>query len=222
MDDHGVGDAVARLKDELGQDDSAALLRAYLAIDDGEPIYTGSRFDDFDGGGDRPEVAMRFTPADVVAVTFLSVQVPPRPTLWLVEDRTGQLQQVLRAIPTAGDPSDREASRQLTDRNSAANRLWSLLDEQVGLGWVTVSKLLARKRPHLLPVYDQVVKGTVRPRQTGWWTTVAEAFSDPNFVLDLTKVRQQAGAERLSLLRTLDVIIWMRHHDDYRREAAAT
>lgn len=218
-DDDVLNSAVARLNDEVGRRDSPQLLQAYFDDGGAEPAYTGSRFDDFDGGGHRPAVADRFTAADIVAVSLLSVQVPPRPALWLTEDPTGQVQELLPAIPTEGHPSTQEGSRQLTDPESEANRLWTLLESQAGLGWVTTSKLLARKRPHLLPVYDQVVKGIIRPPKTGWWATVARAFSDPGFVTQLTKVRQQADAERVSLLRTLDVIIWMRHHQKYRRDA---
>lgn len=41
---------------------------------------------------------------------------------------------------------------------SPAHTGWHLLRDQPGIGWVTVGKLLARKRPRLLPVYDRVVR----------------------------------------------------------------
>lgn len=220
--DRFLDEAIARLKSEIGQPDSADVLRAYLAEDDGRPSFTGSRFDDFDGGGDRPEVANRFTPADLVAATFLSVQVPPRPALWLSEDPTGQLHELLREIPAGVDPSDPAGAEELTAPDSHASRLWTLLDEQVGLGWVTVSKLLARKRPHLLPVYDQVLKGVVQPPRTGWWVTIAEAFTDADFVASVADLRGEARAEHLSLLRTIDIVVWMRHHDEYRRGSGSS
>jgi hypothetical protein len=61
-------------------DQAVALLRRYFAIgDDGQPNFTGSMFERFDGGGDAPHVVDRFTAADMVAVSMLSVDVPAAP-----------------------------------------------------------------------------------------------------------------------------------------------
>ncbi|WP_370623713.1 DUF6308 family protein [Williamsia muralis] len=58
-------------------DQAAALLRRYFDIGtEGQPNFTGSMFERFDGGGDAPHVVDRFTAADMVAVSMLSVDVP--------------------------------------------------------------------------------------------------------------------------------------------------
>ena len=58
-------------------DDAAALVtKYYTKLSRNDVPQTGSRFDDWAGGGDRPNVANSVTADDVLAVSFLSVQVP--------------------------------------------------------------------------------------------------------------------------------------------------
>jgi hypothetical protein len=72
-------------------------------------------------------------------------------------------------------------------------------------------KLLARKRPMLLPVYDSVVEAAIAPGDA-WWRIVAAFCSDADRLAALERVRRQAGAEYvLSPLRALDVVLWMRY-----------
>ncbi|MFF4147785.1 DUF6308 family protein [Streptomyces sp. NPDC001698] len=53
-------------------------LRRYFGIGmpPGGVPFTGSRLEHLAGGGDRPEVADRFTAEDLIAVQTLSVTVP--------------------------------------------------------------------------------------------------------------------------------------------------
>jgi len=93
--------------------------------------------------------------------------------------------------------------------------------KQDGAGWVTAGKLLARKRPALIPVYDNVVRCAF-----GWpqnaWTALRNALrhDDGSFRAMLDSVRQGAGVPcHVTSLRVLDVAIWMRHrslHTGYR------
>lgn len=55
-------------------------LRRYFGIGlpPGVGAFTGDRFEHLAGGGDRRQVADRFTAEDLVAVQTLSVTVPPR------------------------------------------------------------------------------------------------------------------------------------------------
>lgn len=62
------------------------------------------------------------------------------------------------------------------------------------LGRVAAGKLLARKRPHLIPVYDSRVEMVLK---------------DQDLVSELGSVRARAGADHLSLLRTFDIMCWM-------------
>ena len=49
------------------------------------PPYTGGRFEFLDGGGDGEEVCNRFTASDVVALSLLSVDLPGRVALDLLD-----------------------------------------------------------------------------------------------------------------------------------------
>ncbi|HVE46427.1 MAG TPA: DUF6308 family protein [Acidimicrobiales bacterium] len=102
--------------------------------------------------------------------------------------------------------------RETIAEGSPAARLWTLLEAVPGIGWVTGAKLLARKRPHLLPVYDQVVKAALQPRSGRFWEPLWEELQDVRIVGRLEEVRSGAGVDgAVSLLRILDVAIWMRN-----------
>ncbi|MDK1348939.1 DUF6308 family protein [Streptomyces sp. 378] len=134
-------------------------LRGYFGIDlpPGTRAFTGSRFEHLAGGGDRPEVADRITAEDLVAVQTLSVTVPAPVALDLLEGHLGaHLSDLLRVVPADLDMA--QADTVHLKPGSPAYRAWELLFGQHGVGWVTAGKLLARKRPRLLPVYDDVVR----------------------------------------------------------------
>ena len=95
------------------------------------------------------------------------------------------------------------------------------------LGETTTSKLLARKRPHLLPVIDSVVKNQLlrdggrsqrNKRKIGFYRSMWEVMSDAELRLPehLNVIREavyvQTGDERirrLSDLRVFDIVVWM-------------
>lgn len=70
--------------------------------------------------------------------------------------------------------------------------------------WVRSGKLLARKRPHLVPVYDNVVREpSMRGRASG--------VLGPSRATGLANLRDEAGATsaKFSLARVLHVALWM-------------
>lgn len=198
-------------------DDPAALITEYFArtaSGDGWQ-FSGARFDTLGGGGDHPDSANRFTADDLVAVTLLSVDIDPHAAIWILEDGENELSELLTQIPTHVDLHD--ADQALVDDGSPADRLWDQLEERPGIGWVTAGKLLARKRPQLVPVYDNVVRAAFE-NPDGFWLELHRALhSDPPLVDRLQQTRQAAGVEHISVLRTLDVVVWMRNHGSKRR-----
>jgi len=95
---------------------------------------------------------------------------------------------------------------------SPASRLWEIFKHCGGKNrWVTANKLLARKRPHLLPVYDNQVK-TLLGAPASFWACLWTWFeADPSRAGAVTSLRTEAGGiDDISLLRCLDVILWMR------------
>ncbi|MFE4660562.1 DUF6308 family protein [Streptomyces hydrogenans] len=189
-------------------------LRRYFGI--GLPLgagaFTGGRFEHLAGGGDRRQVADRFTAEDLVAVQTLSVTVPAPVALDLLEGPLGtQLSELLRDIPSNTDLVDADASV-ITD-GSPAYRAWRLLEDQYKIGWVTAGKLLARKRPRLLPVYDRVVRCALG-HPPSFWTDLRTALREDDAALHhrLLRLRQIAGLPKtVSALRVADVAVWMAH-----------
>ncbi|MET7497789.1 DUF6308 family protein [Streptomyces sp900116325] len=189
-------------------------LRRYFGIGlpSGGVPFTGSRFEHLAGGGDRPEVADRITAEDLVAVQTLSVTVPAPVALDILEGRlSATLSGLLHAIPGDTDMVDAEAD--VVADGSPADRAWHLLRDQPDVGWVIAGKLLARKRPRLLPVYDRVVRCAVG-RPPSFWLALHAALRADDRALhhQLLDLRQAAGLpETVSALRVCDVAVWMGH-----------
>jgi hypothetical protein len=83
---------LAALLDALDDPQSVTDLRRLLAIELQSvdvPPFTGGRFDRLGGGGDRPEVGDIITSDDLIAVEMLSVRVPPKVALDLLEGDLG-------------------------------------------------------------------------------------------------------------------------------------
>ncbi|WP_373870694.1 DUF6308 family protein [Micromonospora sediminimaris] len=69
---------------------------------------------------------------------------------------------------------------------------------------------LARKRPRLVPIHDDVVFRVLAPPRNKFWVTLAAALTD-SALRDAIEDLRPAGDESISLLRLLDVAIWIRH-----------
>ncbi|MFB6855857.1 DUF6308 family protein [Streptomyces sp. NPDC001939] len=196
------------------RDYAAGLLRRYWAIlPEGLPAYTGARFERLGGGGDRQEVVNHFTAEDFVAVAMLSVDVPARAILQVLEPvKPDYFNSLLSEIPADTELVD-AAARHIA-RDSPAWTLWTRLYEVDGIGPVGAGKLLARKRPHLLPVYDSVVKKVFeRPtKDLTFWSDVRDELRGGQgaLVSHLEDVRDLAAiGEDISVLRVLDVAAWL-------------
>jgi len=76
---------------------------------------------------------------------------------------------------------------------------------------VIADKLLARKRPRLIPVYDRVVK-TVTGGDRNYWVPLCRALQADDTALHrrLLRLREEAGLPAaVPGLRVSDVIAWM-------------
>ncbi|WP_405681773.1 DUF6308 family protein [Streptomyces sp. NBC_00057] len=204
-----------RLRAFIADPQAVVDLRRYFGIGlpPGAAAFTGSRFEHLAGGGDRPEVADRIMAEDLIAVQTLSVTVPAPVALDILEGPLGaQLSGLLHAIPRDIDMTDADISV-LAD-GSPADQAWQLLEDQPDVGWVIAGKLLARKRPRLLPVYDKVVRCALgRPRPSFWLALYAALREDDRALhRQLLALRQVAGVpEAVSALRVCDVAVWMGH-----------
>lgn len=174
-------------------------------------LYTGRGFERLEGGGDLPQVRDRITSADVLSLTFLSVtdRLPDVASATMVT-HADEITRLLAQLPVNVDMH--EVGWPVYAPSSPASELHELLRRCGGTDrWVTANKLLARKRPQLLPVYDSKVKTLLGAPSSFWeclWTWFA---GDPRRVVGLRRLRVEAGGiADISLLRCLDVVLWMR------------
>ena len=166
--------------------------------------FSGSTFDTY--GHNPPEL---ITGDDLLALTCLDEHVPPK-TLRLMMSTEGQLElgQLLQAIDTEvslGDPNDKVALQ-------AAGEAWTTLsgEHYPGVGEVKAGKLLARKRPLLIPIVDSVVRTVVEAPPFGYWDVFREFMSLSLTKSRLIELREVADTHGVSDLRILDAAVWMR------------
>ena len=100
---------------------------------------------------------------------MLSVSVPAKATIRLLDLIRDEWTSLLRLIATSLTPRDPDGREQLVDDKSPLSVLWKTLEDVPGIGWVTASTLCARKRPALAPVYDQHVRAP-SAGPTRWWS----------------------------------------------------
>lgn len=194
---------------------SAELIRHYLH--DGH--FTGGRFDTYATRRIEPD---QITGDDLTAVTLLAIRVTLRGKADIrpkhilgIEDHAHVLSGLLRQLPVdrpLHTLAEKEFERLLGERGPGTELFW-LLRNDIGLPRVATYKLLARKRPHLLAVRDTKVEKALHPREDDWWRPWWEELHNrPDLVTRLEALRKEADAAHLSLLRIVDVCVWMWEH----------
>jgi hypothetical protein len=231
-EDHAVtGDAseeegvslvsTAQLQEVLADPQSRLDLREYYHIGqpDYVPLYSGRRFDSLGLAGHEVNDADTFTATDLLAVQCLSVTVPTEVAMDLLEGELGRrLGDLLSRIPNDLDLGTGNALAVVAN-GSAADQAWQLLRRQSDVSWVTAGKLLARKCSRLIPVWDNVVR-CAYGRPDGAWTWLDERLRKQRAVLfhALETLHADSGLPgAVSPLRTLDVVVWMRHRKSHRK-----
>ncbi len=201
MTDQNVfNDAVSHFFQGEERENALSSLRAYLH----PGAFTGAWFDRIPNND-----PYAITAEDVVAVSMLSVDIPPRLSAWLLGDGAPHVRSLLEQIPLAEEIAD---SNLLLDESGPAWRLWAELRQFSGVGRTKTSKLMARKRPRLIPIYDSVVAEAlgIKTSNNTWklWTSFMRDIGISEFRDDA----DQVGAAHLSDLRIIDIVIWMRRH----------
>ncbi|MBU4617196.1 hypothetical protein IM877_21205 [Rhodococcus sp. GG48] len=206
-------DMMIRLPKVLVADDDGAaveVLRRYFT----EPLVktgylrSGARWDTWDSTGTRGRDADTFTADDLVAVTMLSVDVSPDGAQILLRERVDEFGELLVAVGPDRDLAD-EAD-ELTPASPVC-RLEAALWTVPSIGRTVASKLIARKRPRLFPIYDRVI-GEVLDTKQAHLEPVRTALRADDGTLQrrLVSLREQAGLdEAIPALRILTVLAWM-------------
>ncbi len=152
-------------------------------------------------------------------MTLLRVDVPADVALLLFEGDLGPaVAEQLERIPTDVGIDD-PAATEVFAPGYPAREAWRLLEQPFGMGWVITNKLLARKGPKLIPVYDQVVQCAFG-HPAGLWNWLVALFTADGGVLHerLLAARTAAGVPaEVTALRVLDIIMWMRHREGHLR-----
>ncbi|GAB3261529.1 DUF6308 family protein [Kineosporia babensis] len=202
---------------------AAALLTAYFGPADagGVPPYSGALFQTL--GGPDPD-PFRFTALDLVAVSLLSVTVPPPTAITILQTDAHLLGSYLiqidnsLALPDADDEL-------LEGQRSPLVGIWQTLRDYPGVGRTLASKLLARKRPSLVPIWDSVVAQEYGLRSSqGYWRGLRDQLTANDGELwrrALGLVSEGRLAHRVSPLRAIDVVTWMHGKDPDRSRRLA-
>lgn len=173
--------------------------------------FSGNFFERLDGGGDAEAVANEMTPGDLLSLSMLSVEVNGAAARELLQGpKAAAASELLAQIPRDLSLTDARGREALVE-DGPAWKLWFVLREVDTFGPVRTSKLLARKRPHLIPIYDCVVREQFGAKNSlRQWSDMSELFADADVVSHLERLREGAAVgEDISLLRVLDVVVWM-------------
>jgi len=203
-------DAVnARVDRLLEQSCTPGLVGAYFNSDG---PFAGETFDTLGKVATDPHVIGE---TDLLAVTLMGVMVQPRALRQILGPDRGDLSKLLESVSVDTDLWD------ATDSDLAcAAAVWNKLCRYRSIDWVTAGKLMARKRPRLIPVVDSVIVGAIAAPPHKYWTTFRETLKSPERRGRLRALRPSGLDERVSDLRVLDVVIWM-HHSRGRSALAA-
>lgn len=187
--------------------DAAEMLRRYYYVNSrGIPAYSGSQFEAIAA---HCSDAYTISAADIVAVSMLSVDVPAQAAIRLLGRDAAEITALLREIPVDSDIVDVEAEELAS--GSAASRLWDVLRSgRDGLGPTTTSKLIAAKRPRVIPIWDSFVQEATGLDTIDYWRRFQRVLTvDDHAVWNwLTELRREVPSS-VSALRVLDVLLWM-------------
>lgn len=169
--------------------------------------YTGAFFDRWPEEGPDPHPD-RFTADDLVSVGFLSVPIDQHAAVQMLHFQAEKFCRMLGEIDTDLDLADVEGSE--IHKNWPAWRLEIELRKLPNIGPVRASKLIARKRPRLYPIYDTEVSTL-----TGTWPEFLKPFHKElqtnNFLRTRLKEAKSLAElpDTISEIRVFDVIAWM-------------
>jgi hypothetical protein len=212
--------AIPDILDEHHIDTAAKLLGTYYGrTTAGLPAYTGSMYNCWGGGGDTSRDVNRVTSDDLIAVSFLSVDVPGEAAFGILESQAVLISDLLAQIPADLDMADVQADEfdKVLGEASPALQLWHVLrgrdTGRRGMCVTRTSKLMARKRPLLVPVYDSAV-GHLMSLDLGsvgqwkrWHTALSDGTGLPQRLQEVRRISRIT--DPISDLRVMDIVLWM-------------
>lgn len=191
-------------------DEAVELLTRYYAVTAaGRPAYSGSQFEAMAALNSDPN---SIGPADFTAASMLSVNIPAQAAIRLLSRDANEITALLHHIPVdvdilTIDPNDLAPG-------GPASLLWQLLRRgNDGMGRTRTSKLIAAKRPRLIPIWDSFVEQATGLDTSDYWRQfqAALAADDRAIWTWLAQIRSAVPnvPAAVSNLRILDVLLWM-------------
>lgn len=143
---------------------------------------------------------------------MLSVDIPAQAAIRLLVRDAAEITELLKQIPADRDIIDIDPDELMA--GSASSKLWRVLRRGTdGMGRTRTSKLIAAKRPRLIPIWDSFVEKATGLDTSDYWRQFESVLiADDNAVWKwLTDVRELTPnvPTGVSNLRTLDVLLWM-------------
>ncbi|MFF1883861.1 DUF6308 family protein [Pseudarthrobacter sp. NPDC058196] len=157
------------------------------------------------------------SPSDVLMANLLSLKLSALDVIPLFTDGDGPAQHVRKAVDQAlldlRDTDSFESYKDLSGLEQAVESLAAANRAALEVkGWtaVTVSKVLHRRRPHIVPLIDSRVYsfyGTKYPSEVraALWEDLQ---ANESWLADLAKDKLTPDGRQLSLLRLADILIW--------------
>jgi hypothetical protein len=175
----------------------------------GEGPFDGRHFESFIAMGDPA----CFGPVDLLAIQALQVSIPSGSALRLL-GCAAEFNAALNDLPSG---QLWETERAVFEPGGAVIKLFKLLDELPHVGTTKATKLMAAKRPHLIPIQDAFVQEALVLPKGRFWLPMYDQLADASlrkFIGDATK----GAPDGVSLLRRIDVAVWMHVNDRKKAE----
>ena len=142
-----------------------------------------------------------FTTEDVLALCLLDIRPRPGAVRRLM---SGDMDRCLIDLTTE------RTIWQMTDKDHAAmTNAWDDLRTLDNFGRTAVSKLLARKRPGLVPIRDSVIERVLGIGDRPWWGPLGGVLQDKALRDSIDHLWTGPDEDRPTTLRLLDVAAWM-------------
>lgn len=195
---------------ERRTEEAAELLQRYYATTStGAPAYSGSQFEAMAALNSDP---YSIGPADFTAVSMLSVRIPAQAAIRLLGPDSAEITGLLKQIPADRDIIDIDPDELIS--GSAASKLWRVLCRGTdGIGRTITSKLIAAKRPRLIPIWDSFVEKATGLDTTDYWRKFQSVLTTDDhavwkWLIDVRELAPNVPGD-VSNLRVLDVLLWM-------------
>lgn len=200
--------------DDISDTEAIKYLQEYFSPE--HPFYTGSHFESLEAYNNPED---RITASDLYAVATLNTPIRRKASMGILiteaEELNGHIAQI--TSKKLGSLSPDEFKKHLGP-DSAALQLWNALrrkskptDEKWNVGPTRASKIMARKRPHLIPISDSVIHRVLDQTSSKYdWKLWWEALStNGGLERRAEALRTEIKRPELSTLRVFDIVLWM-------------